>query len=274
MKHSVILNVFLISMIMYFPVYIRFTGSTVINCPNIAFLDTTTRIACSTSVNFTTTIYTCPCGSEQHCSQSGCVNQSTLGFNASIVNRTQTELTIPRAQPRHTGNWACSDRQTDGKSFCNLVLTKIPSVTITSDVDADSVNLEDRVSLIVDIEDYYCSGPFSLTLQVGSEIYKPVSGRNNANRNLTTTTHINVTQTHFGDVKLVFVCDKHLWNITPEGVHELQPNSRPEAGQRQGGTSGAADGVPEITGADDGSAPEGENTQGGVTVQQLVPHVD
>ncbi|XP_046568363.1 uncharacterized protein LOC124276755 isoform X1 [Haliotis rubra] len=122
------------------------------------------------------------------------------------------------------GNWSCSEGGDEGKSVCTLILTKIPTVNISSDVDVDCVNLGNRITLTVDIGGYYCSGALRLTLQVGSVNYTLGSGRNNTNMTLTDTIPINVTQTHFGDLKLGFACDNHQWNITPEGLQELQPN--------------------------------------------------
>ncbi|XP_071094560.1 uncharacterized protein [Haliotis cracherodii] len=48
--------------------------------------------------------------------------------------------------------------------------------------------------------------------------------RNATIKNLTKTVPINVTQTHFWDVKLFFVCGNHQWNITPGVENELQSN--------------------------------------------------
>ncbi|XP_046568364.1 uncharacterized protein LOC124276755 isoform X2 [Haliotis rubra] len=128
------------------------------------------------------------------------------------------------------GNWSCSEGGDEGKSVCTLILTKIPTVNISSDVDVDCVNLGNRITLTVDIGGYYCSGALRLTLQVGSVNYTLGSGRNNTNMTLTDTIPINVTQTHFGDLKLGFACDNHQWNITPEGLQELQPNRTTAAG--------------------------------------------
>ncbi|XP_048242987.1 uncharacterized protein LOC124127096 [Haliotis rufescens] len=222
MKHSVILKVFLLSVLTIFTFHLTQSDTAVIHCPDIAYLGTSAQITCSTPGNFTNTIYYCPCGVAPQCQVSGCTKVS--GYNACIINQTQTEITIISVQPKHAGNWSCTDGGDVGTRFCHLVVAKIPSVNITSDVDADSVNLGDRISLTVDIQDYHCSDAYSLTLQIGSATYTCETGRNATVENLTQTVPINVTQEHFGGVKLVFVCGNHQWNITPEGVNELQQN--------------------------------------------------
>ncbi|XP_071094554.1 uncharacterized protein [Haliotis cracherodii] len=222
MKHSLILKAFLLSVLTSFTFHPAQSETTVIHCPDVAYLGTSAQITCSTAVNFNNTIYNCPCGAAQHCPWTGCTNIS--GYNASIINQKQTELTIISVQPQHAGNWSCHDGGDGGNTSCRLVVAKIPSVNITSDVDADSLNLGDKISLTGDIRDYHCSEVYKLTLQVGSATYTRESGRNATIENLTQTVPVNVTQTHFGDVKLVFVCGNHQWNITPEGVNELQQN--------------------------------------------------
>ncbi|XP_071095015.1 uncharacterized protein [Haliotis cracherodii] len=222
MKHSLILKAFLLSVLTSFTFHPAQSDTAVIHCPDIAYLGTSAQITCSTSDEFNNTIYTCPCGAAPHCPVSGCFN--VTGYNASIVNQTQTELTIISVQPRHSGNWSCADGGDVGTTFCLLVVAKIPSVNITSDVDADSVNLGDRISLTVDIRDYHCSDAYNLTLQIGSVTYTCETGWNATVENLTETVPIDVTQIHFGEVKLVFVCGNHQWNITPGGVNELQQN--------------------------------------------------
>ncbi|XP_071094553.1 uncharacterized protein [Haliotis cracherodii] len=221
MKHSLILKAFLLSVLTSFTFHPAQSDTAVIHCPDIAYLDTSAQITCSTPGNFNSTIYQCPCGAAPQCSVSGCTNVS--GYNARIVNQTQTELTIISVQPRHSGNWSCADGGDVGTTFCLLVVAKISSVIITSDVDAHSLNPGDRISLTVDIRDYHCSEVNNLTLQVGSVTHTICNTvRNGTIKNLTQTVPIKVTQTHFGDVKLVFVCGHHQWNITPEGVNELQ----------------------------------------------------
>ncbi|XP_071095608.1 uncharacterized protein [Haliotis cracherodii] len=223
MKHSVILKVFLLLIHTIFTFHLTQSDTAVINCPDIAYLGTSAQITCSTSDNFKNIIYNCPCGVAPQCpAVPGCTK--VPGYNASIINKTQTELTIISVQPKHAGNWSCSDGGDVGKAFCHLVLTKIPSVRIASDVDADSVNLGDRISLTVDIQDYHCSESYRLTLQLGSVNYTPDTRRNATVKHLTKTVPIHVTQAHFGNVTLVFVCGNRQWNITPEGVNELQPN--------------------------------------------------
>ncbi|XP_071095604.1 uncharacterized protein [Haliotis cracherodii] len=223
MKHSVILKVFLLSIHNIFTFNLAQSDTPVINCPDIAYLGTSAQITCSTPVNFNNTIYFCPCGVAPQCpAVPGCT--IVPGYNASIINQKQTEITIISVQPHHAGNWSCSDMGDVGTTFCHLVVAKIPSVNIASDVDADSVNLGDRVSLTVDIIDYHCSDAFSLTLQVGSATYTRETGRNATFKHLTQIVPINVTQAHFGNVNLPFVCGNHQWNITPGGVNELQPN--------------------------------------------------
>ncbi|XP_071094516.1 uncharacterized protein [Haliotis cracherodii] len=223
MTQSVISNALLLSIHTIFSINLVQSDTAVIHCPDIAFLGTSARLTCSTPVDFFTTSYSCPCGLAPQCqAESGCTNVS--GYNASIVNQTQTELTIISVQPQHAGNWSCVDRYCYENPFCHLVVAKIPSVNITSDVDADSVNLGDRISLTVDIRDYHCSDTYNLTLQVGSVTYTSGTGRNATIKYLPKIVPINVTQTHFGDVKLVFACGNHQWNITPEGVNELLQN--------------------------------------------------
>ncbi|XP_071095411.1 uncharacterized protein [Haliotis cracherodii] len=220
MKHSVILKVFLFSIHTIFTFHLTQSDTAVIHCPDIAYLGTSAQITCSTPGNFTYTIYNCPCEVAPQCpAVQGCTNLT--GYNASIINQTQTEITIISVQPKHAGNWSCTDRGDVGTRFCHLVVAKIPSVNITSDVDADSVSLCDRISLTVDIGNYHCSDAYSLTLQIGSATYTCETGRNATIENLS----INVTQAHFGNVILVFVCGNHQWNITPGGVNELQPNT-------------------------------------------------
>ncbi|XP_071095410.1 uncharacterized protein [Haliotis cracherodii] len=223
MKHSLILKVFLLPVLIIFTFLLAQSDTAVIHCPDIAYLDTSAQITCSTSDNFTNIIYKCPCGAAPQCpAMSNCTPVS--GYNASIINQTQTEIKIISVQPQHAGNWSCTDGGNVGTTFCHLVVAKIPSVNITSDVDADSVNLGDRILLTVDIRDYHCSDAYSLTLQIGSVTCTSDTGRNTSVKHLNKTVPINVTQAHFGNVKLVFVCGNHQWNITPEGINELQQN--------------------------------------------------
>ncbi|XP_071094548.1 uncharacterized protein [Haliotis cracherodii] len=222
MKHSLILKGFLLLVLTIFIFRLARSDTAVIHCPDIAYLGTSAQITCSTPVVFNNTIYNGPYGPAPQCpAEFDCTKVS--GYSASTINQTRTELTIISVEPKHAGNWTCVDKGDNGTTFCYLAVAKIPSVNITSDVGADSLNLGDRISLTVDIRDSHCSEVNNLTLQVGSVTHTICNTVRNATiKNLTQTVPINVTQTDFRDVKLVFVCGHHQWNITPEGVNELQ----------------------------------------------------
>ncbi|XP_071094559.1 uncharacterized protein [Haliotis cracherodii] len=66
-----------------------------------------------------------------------------------------------------------------------------------------------------------------MTLQVGSvtlplNMYLPEAVTEPTNRNFTIS--INVTESHFGDVELIFLCNDHQLNVSHESVTKLQQN--------------------------------------------------
>ncbi|XP_048242934.1 uncharacterized protein LOC124150139 [Haliotis rufescens] len=97
-----------------------------------------------------------------------------------------------------------------------LCVVDIPTYNITSDRATDAVDVYDGISLTVDIRGFYCSAAHNLTLQVGSvtqplNIYLPEAVTEPTNINFTIS--INVTESHFGDIELIFLCNGQQLNF-------------------------------------------------------------
>ncbi|XP_071094570.1 uncharacterized protein [Haliotis cracherodii] len=106
------------------------------------------------------------------------------------------------------------------------LVPKIPTCNITSDKDTETLTLYEEVTLTVDIAAYYnirgsyCSVDSDFTLQTGDVTQLLNVAGTGTGRDLSPLT-FNVTGTHLGGVRLIFNCQHKHWNLTCEGVGEL-----------------------------------------------------
>ncbi|XP_067675693.1 uncharacterized protein [Haliotis asinina] len=99
---------------------------------------------------------------------------------------------------------------------------KTPACNITSDKDTEILTLHEAVTLTVDITAYYdirgshCSVDSNFTLQTGDVSQLLHVG----DQGLSPIT-FNMTETHLGEVRLVFNCQVQHWNLSCGGVTRL-----------------------------------------------------
>ncbi|XP_067674513.1 uncharacterized protein [Haliotis asinina] len=177
------------------------TGFLQIQSPEISYLDKPSVLACVSSQPVSVIVFKAPNGNSPQCLQTGCTNVS--GYQAVQRNSSYFELTILDLQVKHAGKWGCSE---DGANFVYdqlVVAENKTSCTITW--DAATVRLNQMVSLIVIIQDYYCSDTSNVTLLIGTvrDLLTTVEAKPT---NTSLSREINVTAEHLGNIKLEFSC--------------------------------------------------------------------
>ncbi|XP_067660751.1 uncharacterized protein [Haliotis asinina] len=112
----------------------------------------------------------------------------------------------------------------DGVKFLNVA----PRCSITSSKTIETVVLYEKLDLSVDIQNYFCSSANNFTLQVGKVnkgLFAAASG--NRLRDMTVNITVNITDLHFGDMRLIFLCQDHKQILTCDGLKSIQGTSVP-----------------------------------------------
>ncbi|XP_071095942.1 uncharacterized protein [Haliotis cracherodii] len=188
------------------------------NCPELGYIGSEASITCI-GAN-TTHAYSKPSGStastcgvtSQHCIDTG-------DDTGTVINATQTVLTISSVKQSDAGEWECTRGSESTPSKCSMAVANVPRCSIGSDKNADTLALHEDLALTVDIQEYYCSAQYSFMLLVGEVIVQlPVSESVNKPTDKTATTIVNVTDKSLGVVQLVFRCHNVEQNLSCDGV--------------------------------------------------------
>ncbi|XP_071095409.1 uncharacterized protein [Haliotis cracherodii] len=176
-----------------------------IQVPEESYLNELTTLTCSTSQAFSNIIYKAPFGNSPQCTVTACTSVS--GFQAVPINSSCTELTILRVQQGHAGQWGCADADQNFVYSRLVVAEKKPPCSIT--VDTCPVLLYGKISVTVTIQNYYCSVASNVSLLVGS-VRQTLStaAQVTGPTDIIAIKEINMTKEHFGDVRLVLICQK------------------------------------------------------------------
>ncbi|XP_048242933.1 uncharacterized protein LOC124150159 [Haliotis rufescens] len=191
-------------------------------CPEISYLGGPAQLICTggtlvhTYYNTGGKVATCGLTLNSSC--------DSTDMSAYRLSSNQTALNITSVQISDAGTWVCKNARNSNTS-CHLTIANIPTYSITSDNATDAVDVYDWVSLTVDIWDFYCSAAHNLTLQVGSvtqplNMYLPEAVTEPTNFTIS----INITESHFGDVELIFLCNGQQLNVSHRSVTQLQQN--------------------------------------------------
>ncbi|XP_046546769.1 uncharacterized protein LOC124256843 isoform X2 [Haliotis rubra] len=190
-------------------------------CPDVVELHSRAVLNCSVSHTDTTVKYKGPGLNAPQCdlTQGKCTEFGV--YRASISNN-NTELVITNVSQSMAGEWKCTDDAGKISSSCNLQIFKTPSCSIRSDVQTDAVTAGEEVTLIVSIMSYFCSGASNFTLQTGntSQTLDTAVDRTEA-----VNVSITVTDSHYGDVRLIFACHSHERNLSCAGITQLQKSA-------------------------------------------------
>ncbi|XP_071095941.1 uncharacterized protein [Haliotis cracherodii] len=207
------------------------------NCPELGYIGSEASITCI-GAN-TTHAYSKPSGStastcgvtSQHCIDTG-------DDTGTVINATQTVLTISSVKQSDAGEWECTRGSESTPSKCSMAVANVPRCSIGSDKNADTLALHEDLALTVDIQEYYCSAQYSFMLLVGEVIVQlPVSESVNKPTDKTATTIVNVTDKSLGVVQLVFRCHNVEQNLSCDGVKFI--NVLPRCSITSGKTSNA-----------------------------------
>ncbi|XP_048254111.1 uncharacterized protein LOC124149690 [Haliotis rufescens] len=107
----------------------------------------------------------------------------------------------------------------DGIKFINV----LPRCIITSGKTSNAVKLHEELDLTVDIQDYFCSASYNITLQVG-DVSHALSTSQIGTRltNMSVNTTLNLTDSYFGDVRLIFFCNDQQQVLTCQGLQSIK----------------------------------------------------
>ncbi|XP_067667937.1 uncharacterized protein [Haliotis asinina] len=187
-------------------------------CPEIGLLGSPTNLTCIEAkggYSFITPRGT----SAATCETSAGKCISTGHFTASVINTTSIVLTIPDLLKSHAGVWKCgSDDNKPDPPSCQMTVANLPTCTITGRrYDDSDFIVDEEVALKVNVTGYYCSESVQFQLQTGNI----QTGLDHSQWNATTSVIFNLTETHIGEVKLVFKCGGYRQALTCEGIQQL-----------------------------------------------------
>ncbi|XP_046545802.1 uncharacterized protein LOC124255899 [Haliotis rubra] len=200
-------------------------------CPEIGLLGAPTNLTCieaSRHLSFITPNghSTAACDtSTGHCIPNG-------NFSASVINTTSSVLTITALMKSHAGTWKCSnDGDLPDPPSCNMTVAKCPTCTITSWQNDDSnFTVDEEVALKVNVTGDYCSESALFQLQTGN--IKTALNYSQWKEN--TDVIFTLTESHLGEVKLVFICGGYSKALSCEGIQELKERIVPSSTDRAG----------------------------------------
>ncbi|XP_067675081.1 uncharacterized protein [Haliotis asinina] len=169
--------------------------------------------------------YTNPSGLEVAECQLSNGKCDSANASASVINKTQTVLSITHIKTTDAGEWTCTSKR-NVDSRCNLTVVKTPTCSITSKQDTNSLVQYQELSLTVDVRDYYCSTAHNISLQTGNvtTLLMKADSVPSVTDNTSSVT-LNVTDSHLGKVGLVFRCDSSQWSVECAGVTKFVPRT-------------------------------------------------
>ncbi|XP_046545803.1 uncharacterized protein LOC124255900 [Haliotis rubra] len=188
-------------------------------CPEIGLLGAPTNLTCieaSRSHSFLTpkehTAASC------NTSTGKCI--TTGIFTASVHNTTSSVLTIPALLKSYAGAWKCSsDGDMPDPPSCQMTVAKFPTCTITRrQYDDSDFTRDEEVALKVNVTGDYCSESAQFQLQTGNI----QTGLNYSQWKENTDVIFTLTESHLGEVKLVFICRGYSQALSCEGIQQLK----------------------------------------------------
>ncbi|XP_048242957.1 uncharacterized protein LOC125375939 isoform X4 [Haliotis rufescens] len=153
-------------------------------------------------------------------------NVSTLLLGAEHVanvtdNITAVTLNVTKSHLGIVGLiFSCHTKQRN--TTCDGVTElKTPTCSISSDKDTDRLDLNEELTLSVDIIGYNCPVASHFTLQTGN-VQQLLDGSDAEAGFDRAAQTFNVTETHLGGVRLIFNCQHRHWNLTCDGITDLR----------------------------------------------------
>ncbi|XP_046546740.1 uncharacterized protein LOC124256819 isoform X2 [Haliotis rubra] len=197
--------------------------------PGIIEIGTSAVLICSSSTANATLQFTDPNGTPIQCDPKTSFCPKIPGYNASVLNETQTQLQVNKVKPSHGGNWTCKElgQPNDNKDGCSITVRQNPSCNIKSDRDATTLQVHETISLTVESFGFYCSAENNFTLQTGSvreflDTRTHMHTTNATNGNAKVPIELIITESHFGEVRLIFLCHNEEINMTCRGTERFK----------------------------------------------------
>ncbi|XP_046546752.1 uncharacterized protein LOC124256828 [Haliotis rubra] len=95
-------------------------------CPGIIEIGTSAVLICSSSTANAALQFTDPNGTLIQCDTKMSFCPKIQGYNASVLNETQTQLQVNKVKPSHGGNWTCKElgQPNDNKDGCSITVRR------------------------------------------------------------------------------------------------------------------------------------------------------
>ncbi|XP_071094864.1 uncharacterized protein [Haliotis cracherodii] len=206
-------------------VYFCECGAAELKCPELGYIGSEASLTCIGAS--TTHAYSKPSGSTASTcgvTSQQCIN--TGGDTGTVINATQTVLTISIVKKSDAGEWGCTLSSEPTPSKCSMAIAKLPSCNITSVSSPDELRVNQNVSLSVNatLTWCYCSTGVKLQLGKGSNVIelKP------CNEDVTyysILVQLIITKSYFGNVTLEFTCGSKHTDISCSGISSLMLNT-------------------------------------------------
>ncbi|XP_067666176.1 uncharacterized protein [Haliotis asinina] len=182
-------------------------------CPGIVYLRSSAHLVCSgnTPVSFITPMKTpaAVCSMQpQRCILHG-------NYRASVLNASSSEVTIINTSQIHAGQWTCSTFS-DSRT-CSITVAELPSCTVTAN-NVSILSIGDALLLAVNITGYYCSEQVRFQLTTGN-ISQTIDS--STGDEVVASFNVSITEAHFGNVELTYVCGDHSHQLVCDGVQSL-----------------------------------------------------
>ncbi|XP_071095929.1 uncharacterized protein [Haliotis cracherodii] len=195
-----------------------------LKCPELGYIGSKASLTCigaSTTHTYSkpsgSTASTCDVTSQQ------CIN--TGDDTGTVINETQTVITISIVKKSDAGEWGCTLGSEPTPSKCSMTIAKLPSCNITSVPSPDELRVNQNVSLSVNAAGYYCSTGMKLQLRTGSNVTELTKGNLDAITDDSFQLQLNLTESYFGNVTLEFTCDSKQKDISCSGIQSLMPSA-------------------------------------------------
>ncbi|XP_071095936.1 uncharacterized protein [Haliotis cracherodii] len=193
-----------------------------LKCPELGYIGSKASLTCIGAS--TTHAYSKPSGSTA--STCGVTSQQCINTGddtGTVINETQTVLTISIVKKSDAGEWGCTLGSEPTPSKCSMTIAKLPSCNITSVPSPDELRVNQNVSLSVNAAGYYCSTGMKLQLRTGSNVTELTKGNLDAITDDSFQRQLNLTESYFGNVTLEFTCDSKQKDISCSGIQSLMP---------------------------------------------------
>ncbi|XP_067667940.1 uncharacterized protein [Haliotis asinina] len=175
-------------------------------CPPISELGSPVTLTCIGAGSTNAHAYSTPDGNTAaSCNLTDrlCINLGN--FNSTVLNASQSVLTIPHALKTHAGAWKCvSDADSPTPATCDVVIAKIPSCTMAVNRNTSALRVDDVITLTVNITDYFSTDLAKIILVVGNIQIISISKSVREMTKETLVTTLQLREGHSGNVTIVF----------------------------------------------------------------------